>query len=66
MQAAPVLFDTPQSLQKLADLTADAVKQGAELLVFPEAFIGGYFKGHDFGVSMGVRSLGNAVKHFDR
>lgn len=56
IQAAPVLFNTPQSLQKLSDLAADATKQGAKLLVFPEAFIGGYYKGHDFGVSMGIRS----------
>ena len=56
VQARPVLFDTPKSLQKLADLTSDAARQGAELVVFPEAFIGGYPKGHDFGVSLGIRS----------
>ena len=56
VQAAPVLFDTPKSLQKLADLAADAARQGAELVVFPEAFVGGYPKGHDFGVSVGIRS----------
>ena len=56
VQAASVLFDTPKSLQKLADLAADAVRQRAELIVFPEAFIGGYPKGHDFGVSLGIRS----------
>ncbi len=56
VQTAPVLLDTPKSLQKLSDLTSDAARQGAELLVFPEAFIGGYYKGHDFGVSMGLRS----------
>jgi nitrilase len=56
VQAAPVLFNTPQSLQKLADLAADAAKAGAQLVVFPEAFIGGYPKGHDFGVSIGIRS----------
>jgi nitrilase len=56
VQAAPVLFDTPKSLQKFADLASDAAKQGAELVVFPEAFIGGYPKGHDFGVSVGIRS----------
>lgn len=58
VQAAPVLFDTPKSLQKLADLTVDAARQQAELVVFPEAFIGGYFKGHDFGVSVGIRTPG--------
>jgi nitrilase len=56
VQAAPVLFDTPKSLLKLADFTADAARQGAELVVFPEAFIGGYYKGHDFGVSVGLRT----------
>src|SRR5271166_5070781 len=56
VQAAPVLFDTARSLQKCADLASAAAKQGAELVVFPEAFIGGYPKGHDFGVSVGIRS----------
>jgi nitrilase len=56
VQAAPALFDTPRSLQKLADLMADAARQKADLVVFPEAFIGGYPKGHDFGVSVGIRS----------
>jgi nitrilase len=56
VQAAPVLFDTPRSLQKLADLASDAARQGAELVVFPEAFIGGYPTGHAFGVSVGIRS----------
>ena len=56
VQAAPVMFDTQSSLRKLADLTADAAKQGAGLVVFPEAFIAGYPKGHDFGVSVGIRS----------
>ena len=56
VQAAPVLFDTPKSIQKLADLAADAAWTGAELAVFPEAFVGGYPKGHDFGVFLGVRT----------
>src|SRR5215468_2774572 len=56
VQSAPVLFDTPRTLDKLADLTADAARQRAELTVFPEAFVGGYPKGHDFGVSLGLRT----------
>jgi nitrilase len=56
VQAAPVLFDTSKSLQRLADLSADAAKQRAELVVFPEALIGGYPKGYDFGVILGSRS----------
>jgi nitrilase len=56
VQSAPVLFDTPRTLDKLADLSADAARQRAELVVFPEAFVGGYPKGHDFGVSVGLRT----------
>jgi nitrilase len=56
VQAAPALFDTPRTLQKLADLTADAARQRARLVVFPEAFVGGYPKGHDLGVSVGLRT----------
>jgi nitrilase len=56
VQAAPGLFDTGRSLQKVADLAADAASRGARLVVFPEAFVGGYPKGHDFGVRVGVRT----------
>jgi len=56
IQAGSVLFDTQRSLDKLADLMADAARQGAKLVVFPEAFIGGYPKGLDFGARLGMRS----------
>lgn len=56
VQAAPVVFDTPRTLEKLGDLTRDAAAQGADLVVFPEAFIGGYPKGLDFGARLGLRS----------
>ncbi|MCP4316182.1 MAG: carbon-nitrogen hydrolase family protein [Hyphomicrobiales bacterium] len=56
VQAGSVLFDTERSLQKLADLTSDAAATGAKLIVFPEAFIGGYPKGLDFGARLGMRS----------
>src|SRR5436190_1102518 len=56
VQAAPALFDTPRTLRKLADLTADAARRRSGLVVFPEAFVGGYPKGQDFGVSVGIRT----------
>jgi nitrilase len=56
VQAAPALFDTRGCLDKLAAFTADAAKAGARLVVFPEAFVAGYPKGHDFGVSVGIRT----------
>jgi nitrilase len=56
VQAGAELFDTARSLQKLADFTTDAARMRANLVVFPEAIIGGYPKGHDFGVSVGIRT----------
>lgn len=56
VQAGPTLFDTPRTLERLAERVTDAARQKAELVVFPEAFVGGYPKGHDFGVSLGQRT----------
>ncbi|HGG06789.1 MAG TPA: nitrilase, partial [Aliiroseovarius sp.] len=56
VQTASVLFDTQRTLEKLADLTRDAAATGARLIVFPEAFVGGYPKGLDFGARLGMRS----------
>lgn len=56
VQAAPVVFETLRTVEKLRDLTRDAAAQGAALVVFPEAFVGGYPKGLDFGARLGLRS----------
>lgn len=57
VQAGTYVFDTPRTLGKLAALTREAAARGAEFVVFPEAFIGGYPKGLDFGARLGMRSL---------
>jgi nitrilase len=56
VQAAPVVFDTPRTLAKLLDLAGQAAAQSADIIVFPEAFVGGYPKGLDFGARLGMRS----------
>ncbi|MEM9899504.1 MAG: carbon-nitrogen hydrolase family protein [Pseudomonadota bacterium] len=56
VQAGSVMFDTEQTLVKLADLASKAAGMGAQLVVFPEAFIGGYPKGSHFGAPVGSRS----------
>jgi nitrilase len=53
VQAAPRLFDLPETLRRFEDLLGQAA--GAELVVFPEAFIGGYPKGVTFGATVGQR-----------
>jgi nitrilase len=55
-QAGSYLFDTARSLAKARDLVAEAARQGAEVIVLPEAFLGGYPKGLDFGVTVGSRT----------
>jgi hypothetical protein len=40
-QAGSIAFDTPATITKLTDLAADARNDGADLVVFPEAFVGG-------------------------
>ncbi len=56
VQAGPVLFDTQKTISELANLAREAAEKGAELVVFPEAFVGGYPKGLDFGARLGMRS----------
>lgn len=56
VQAGSKLFDTPATLDKFERLVRDAKAGGATLVVFPEAFIGGYPKGHNFGAPVGSRS----------
>ncbi len=44
VQVGTPLYDTPKTIQKLADWTAKARAESADLVVFPEAFVGGYPK----------------------
>lgn len=56
VQAASVAFDVEATMEKLERLAREAANKGARLAVFPEAFIGGYPKGTDFGARVGMRS----------
>lgn len=56
VQAGSVLFDTPATLVKGERYIREAAAAGAQLIVLPEAFLGGYPKGLDFGVTVGSRA----------
>ena len=56
VQSAPVLFDKQATLQKIARLLQQASDKGAQLCVFPEAFVSAYPKGLDFGATLGRRT----------
>jgi nitrilase len=55
-QLASVPFDPMASAEKAANHIARAGRDGAKLLVFPEAYLGFYPKGASFGAVVGQRS----------
>ncbi len=56
VQAGSSLFDTPKTLERMGAHCQTLKQQGVELAVFPEAYIGGYPKGLDFGARIGTRT----------
>ncbi|KAI0493765.1 hypothetical protein KFK09_023890 [Dendrobium nobile] len=56
VQASTVFYDTSATIDKADRLVAEAASYGSQLVVFPEAFIGGYPRGSTFGVTIGSRS----------
>jgi nitrilase len=55
VQDAPVVFDREATLEKALTLTKRAAREGAKLVLFPEAFVSAYPKGLDFGARVGLR-----------
>nr|WHW29384.1 putative carbon-nitrogen hydrolase family protein [uncultured bacterium] len=56
VQAGSDPFDSAAAIAKFGDLLSQAKVAGSDLAVFPEAFIGGYPKGIDFGTRVGSRT----------
>ncbi|KAK6936261.1 Carbon-nitrogen hydrolase [Dillenia turbinata] len=48
VQASTVFYNNPATLDKAERLLAEAVELGSQLVVFPEAFIGGYPRGTNY------------------
>src|SRR5258708_39758236 len=55
-QVGSVLFDSASTLLKVEKMCEEAASGGVRLIVFPEALLGGYPKGLDFGAVVGSRS----------
>ena len=49
VQASGVPFDMDAAVGKVCTLTAEAAREGAQLILFPEAYVGGYPWGLAFG-----------------
>ena len=56
VQAGSAAFQLEATLERFEALARGAAADGAQLIVFPEAFVGGYPKGFDFGARVGQRS----------
>ena len=56
VQASPVLFDRKETVKKACHLIHKAAAQGAQFVLFPEAFIPAYPRGLSFGMVVGSRS----------
>lgn len=57
VQAGSVIMDKQGCIEKASKLLLEAGKNGAQLVVFPEAFIPCYPRGMGFGAVVGSRSL---------
>jgi len=55
VQAAAVPFDADACVDKAIGLIGEAAADGARVVVFPEAFVGGYPKGLNYGLVVGAR-----------
>jgi nitrilase len=55
VQASSIPFDSDACVEKAVRLTGDAAAKGARVVVFPEAFVGGYPKGLSYGLVVGAR-----------
>src|SRR5665647_1182791 len=56
IQTSTVLLNTPATVERALGLMKEAAAQGAQVVAFPEAFIGGYPKGADFHIYLGGRT----------
>ncbi len=56
VQAASIIMDRKASTNKAISLTLEAGEKGANVVVFPEAFIPAYPRGLSFGAVVGSRS----------
>ena len=65
VQAGSIPFDANACVEKAVALIGEAAQGGAKVLLFPEAFIPGYPKGLNYGLSVGASDSGGR-KEFQR
>ncbi len=56
VQDSPIVFNREATIEKIHSLVLEAGRQGAQLVVLPEAFVSAYPTGLDFGARVGMRT----------
>src|SRR4030067_3464427 len=56
VQDSPIVFNREATIEKGHSLVNQAARQGAQLVVLPEAFVSAYPTGLDFGARIGLRT----------
>jgi len=56
VQDSPIVFNREATLEKVHYLVSQGARQGAQLVVIPEAFVSAYPTGLDFGARLGLRT----------
>jgi nitrilase len=56
VQDSPIVFNWKATVEKVHSLVHQAAREGAKLVVVPEAFVSAYPKGLDFGARIGSRT----------
>jgi nitrilase len=56
VQDSPIVFNREATVEKVRSLAIQAGRQGAQLVVMPEAFVSAYPTGMDFGARVGFRT----------
>jgi nitrilase len=56
VQDSPIVFNREITIEKVHSLVSKAARQGAQLIVMPEAFVSAYPAGLDFGARIGLRT----------
>src|SRR6056300_562158 len=55
LQIGSVPSSTQETLEKILSYEAEIKRSGADIVVMPEAILGGYPKGESFGTQLGFR-----------
>uniref|UniRef100_A0A0N4Z9Z0 CN hydrolase domain-containing protein n=1 Tax=Parastrongyloides trichosuri TaxID=131310 RepID=A0A0N4Z9Z0_PARTI len=64
VQCGSVIFNIKETMEKVETYTEEASKNGCDMIIFPEAFIGGHPKGLSFDFNYSINDNRNEFKKY--